>query len=275
MILFRRVFHCAPDKAPNRIPRRPRFLWVRLILLATITWVSLVALHACRSQAKWEGKTLTVEYAWDSGIQMLSVRDTVSDREITDPAVRARILEEAKRELPGWIELSKLRRAKGTFHIHFLPGGAVEILETKHGIEGVGSEFVEDPDTTALMLSAHEGRLDRVRDLIDGGESVNARNQQGNTALMAAGSSHQVDILRFLLDQGADINARNVDGETALTLSIFSGQVAMVNELVKRGAILDCANPTDRATLLTARQRGYKKVIRSVNRVAVNCESIH
>jgi len=202
---------------------------------------------------------------------MLRVRDTVSDREITDPAVRARILEEAKRELPGWIELSKLRRAKGTFHIHFLPGGAVEILETKHGIEGVGSEFVEDPDTTELMLSAHEGRLDRVRELVNEGENVNAKDQQGNTALMAA---LQVDVLRFLLDQGADINARNVDGETALTLSAFSGQVAMVNELVHRGAIFDCTNPTDRETLLIARRRGYKKVIQSLNKVAVNCESI-
>src|ERR1700737_2181637 len=243
---------------------------VRVVVLAGLISMSLLGLNACRRQDKWEGHTFTVEYAWDSNIQVLRIRDAASGSEINDPAVRARIVEEGNRELPAWVRLSKLTRAKGMFHIHFLPGGSAEILETKHGIESLGSEFIKDPDTTALMLSAHEGRLDRVRELIDRGENVNARDQGGNTALMAAIGSHNIEVLRFLLDHGADLNARNLDGETALTFSTVSGQVDMVNELIHRGAILDCNVAVDRENLHVAERKGDRTVVSSLKKIA-NC----
>jgi hypothetical protein len=235
---------------------------------------TLFVLGGCRRQGKWEGHTFTVKYAWDGKMQVLGVRDAVSNREIEDPVVRTKTLEEGNRELPRWIRLSRLTRATGTFHIRFLAGGATEIVETTHGIEGIGSNFIEDPDITALMTAAHEGRMDRLQELINAGAMVNAKDQGGNTALIAAVGSHHIEVLRFLLDHGADVNARNLDGETALTLSAFSGHADMVKELTHRGAVFDCNNAVDRATLMTTARRGHVSVTSSVKRIAVNCAGV-
>jgi hypothetical protein len=245
----------------------------RLITWAGLTCMSLLGLHACRRQDKWEGHTFIVKYAWDSNVQALNIKDAVSGLEINDPAVRARILDDSNRELPVWIRASKLKRANGTFHIRFLSEGASEILETRHGFEGAGPEFIEDPDTTALMMRAHEGGLDQLRELIDKGDNLDARDQRGITALIAAVSSHRIEVLRYLLDHGADINARTLDGETALTLSASSGQADMVAELVHRGAVFDCNFAVDRQTLQLAERRGDRRVVSSLKKIA-NCQGV-
>jgi ankyrin repeat protein len=85
-------------------------------------------------------------------------------------------------------------------------------------------------------------------------------------------AAHNIEVLRFLLDHGADLNARNQDGETALTLSAFSGQVDMVKELFRRGAVFDCKNETDRATLSTAEQRGYVRIVSALKKNGSNCD---
>lgn len=240
--------------------------------LARMTLIALLVFVGCRRQSEWDGHTFTVEYSWDSKTKIVRITDAASNREVHDPAVARRVLEAANRELPDWIRLDKLTRAIGIFHIRFLPNGAAEIFETMHGIEGVSSEFIKDPDVTQAMMAAHEGRLDRFQELINTGDMINAKDQGGHTALMAAVSSHRVEVLRFLLDHGADVNSRSLDGETALTLSAVSGQADMVQELTDRGAVLECKNPTERETFLSAKRRGDTSVIsRRLKRVGVNC----
>jgi len=242
-----------------------------LIAVAGIVCITLFLSHGCRRQREWEGQTFTVEYTWDGKMQVLGIRDTVSNREIDDPVVKAKVLEEGNRVLPAWVRLNKLTRAKGTLHIRFLTNHATEIVETSHGIEGATEEFIRDPDTTALMMAAHEARMDRLQELINEGEKVNARDQLGNTALMAAVSSRNIEVPRFLLDHGADVNARNLDGETALTLSAFSGQADIMKELKHRGAVFDCQNATDRATLFTAEKRREVSVVSFLKKIGSNC----
>jgi ankyrin repeat protein len=242
-----------------------------LIALAGMVCITLFALAGCRRQREWEGHTFTVQYAWDGKMQLLGIKDAASNREIDDPVVETKVLEEGNRVLPAWVRLNKLTRAKGTFHIRFLANHATEIVETSHGIEGATEEFIRDPDTTALMIAAHEARMERLQELINEGEKVNATDQLGNTALMAAVSSMNIEVLRLLLDHGADVNARNLDGETALTLSAFSGQADMMKELTHHGAAFDCQNATDRATLFTAEKRREVSVVSFLKKIGGNC----
>jgi Ankyrin repeats (3 copies) len=248
-----------------------RHRYLRLISLVTLICTAFFVVGGCRRQSRWDGHTFKVTYTWDGKMQVVSMRDTLSNQEVADPALTRRVLDEGNRELLAWVQADKLKRATGIFHIRFLPGGRIEILETMHGIEGAGSEFIKDPDVTVLMIAAHEGRLDRLEQLVKTGQKVNATDQLGNTALMAAVSSGSAEAVRFLLEQHADVNARNLNGETALALSAFSGQAAIVNELIGRGAILDCANPTDRETLSAAERRRNPGLVSTLKKIGVHC----
>jgi hypothetical protein len=236
--------------------------------------IGLFVLGGCRRESKWEGHTFEVVYTWDGQMKVLKMTDTLTNKEVNDPALKNRVLEESNLKLAAWVQASKLKRATGIFHIRFLSGGASQVVETTHGTEGGGSEFIKDPDVTPLMTAAHEGHLDRLEELIKEGQKINATDQLGNTALMAAVASHNPGALRFLLDQGADVNARNRDGETALSLSAFSGQLEMVSELTSRGAVFDCANPVDRETLLGQERRGNLRVVSVLKKVGIHCSGV-
>jgi hypothetical protein len=243
--------------------------WV-LLTLASACGLSLL-LGSCRNPMS-DGRTFKVDYTWDSKVRLIRVINNTSGKDVNDPAVRAKISEVADQQLPPWIALSKFKVAEGTFHIQFR-GQDTNILETEHGMEGTGPNFIKDPKVTELMILAHEGRLDSLRDnLINKRENVNAVDQLGNTAVMAAVSSGRVEVLRLLMDHGANTNARNADGETALTFSIFSRQPDMANELISHGAIFDCKNATDRATFEGAKRRRLGNLLSLLSKVAVNCD---
>ena len=213
-----------------------------------------------------------VEYFWTAsrGTQVTRLTDTRSGATVDNRQLFKAITEEANRDLPQWIQMEKLTRASGAFHARILQDGSIEIVEASHGVEGAPSEFVKDPDVTAEMMAAHQGKLGELKTLIDAGGPVNAKDQRGDTALMAAVTSHRVDVLSFLLEHEADVNARNDDGDTALTLSEASGQTDMENVLADHGAVLNCDNPVDRLTYQDAKKR-QRIPVPLLRRIAKNC----
>src|SRR5689334_4190320 len=157
------------------------------------------ALNSCQEKSL-AGRRFIVSYTWNSQLHLVQVVDAASGKEVDDAKVLMKISENAAQQLPPWIALSRLQRAKGAFHIEFYQGNQATILETAHGLEGAGSEFIKDPDVTDLMISAHLGRLDTAQRLLARGEDVNATDQFGNTALIAAISSGRLDLVRLLID---------------------------------------------------------------------------
>ena len=90
------------------------------------------------------------------------------------------------------------------------------------------------------------GNVDRVRDLLDRGACVNARNHKGQTALHCAARAGFTDIVALLLDRGADADATDDDGRTPLaaarrsTVRDKAGLAAVIELLETAGA----ADPT-------------------------------
>jgi hypothetical protein len=246
-----------------------------LIRLVCLICASLFVLAACRTKDRWAGQTLQVDYVWDSEFHILHVQDSAG-KDIDDHNLNAKILQEAKLVLPRWIQVEKLSHARGTFHIKFYSGGATEILEAKLGPDSYGSGFIQDPEVTPLMLRAHAGDLDRVREILDKSDNVNATDQRGNTALMSAIGSHSVEVLRLLLSHGANLKMYNREGETALTLSVFSGQPEMIRELAGHGAVLNCNDAVEREAYLGAYRRkdAHADVIRYLRKISVNCGTV-
>lgn len=89
-----------------------------------------------------------------------------------------------------------------------------------------------------LFKAVGLGDLEAVKRALRWGADVNGYrfNGEGETPLhLAAGAGH-INVVRELLDRGADINARNNDKETPLHCAALYGRVEVVKELLQRGA---------------------------------------
>lgn len=80
------------------------------------------------------------------------------------------------------------------------------------------SFFTEDPPT-ALHLAAHNGDVDAMEALLDGGANVDPRDFEGATPLFRAVQSGNLDAVELLLQRGANTRTWRIDGQTALDLA--------------------------------------------------------
>ena len=137
-------------------------------------------------------------------------------------------------------------------------------------------------DEKNLRGYAYSGQIDKLKELIESGVNLDARDSEGNTALHIAQMwmPHLKDkdfyaITEVLVEQGADTNAVNKYGETPIFLAASEGFYEVVVLLHENGARLDVRNdegfnplhniskkladaPTDVKLLI---ERGGKKVV--------------
>nr|WP_315101952.1 ankyrin repeat domain-containing protein [uncultured Fretibacterium sp.] len=84
---------------------------------------------------------------------------------------------------------------------------ALKLLEEKTGLS----------PTEELLVIVGKAKPDRVRQLIQDGADVNAKNKDGWTPLMAvAQHSSNPEVLTALIKAGADVNAKDTLGATPL-----------------------------------------------------------
>jgi ankyrin repeat protein len=118
---------------------------------------------------------------------------------------------------------------------------------------------------TKLMSFAHMGRTDLVKELLEKGADVNAKDKIGWTPLIYAAQGwprEHADTVKFLLDRGADVNARDASGRTPLMYAARAGHVEVVKLLLKKGADVNAMDRT-RATAMTWSCRsGHRDIVR-------------
>ena len=73
--------------------------------------------------------------------------------------------------------------------------------------------------TPEIYTASEQGNENKVKNLLDSGADVNAKNEQGETALMVALFEEHDKIVVMLLAYGADVNVKNNDGNTAITFA--------------------------------------------------------
>ena len=109
------------------------------------------------------------------------------------------------------------------------------------------------------MYLVGEGRPDMVRELIQKGANVTARDNNGKTVLMYAAEGtagvNMVTVLQnFWVDANTNINMRDSDGKTALMYAVSgkNSQLIKPHMLLARNANADATDDTGKTVLMYA-----------------------
>ncbi|MEH2399628.1 ankyrin repeat domain-containing protein [Nostoc sp.] len=98
---------------------------------------------------------------------------------------------------------------------------------------------------TALMKATREGVDPVVKELIDAGVDINARNSDRNNALWFACFGNHYDLINLLLAVNINIDNQNDNGATVLMYAASSGKTEVVKLLLPHHPNLDLKNLDD------------------------------
>jgi ankyrin repeat protein len=101
-----------------------------------------------------------------------------------------------------------------------------EILE-----RGANVDARDNKGTTALMWASIAGNVSIVSLLLEAGASVNEKDSTGNTPLLWASRYRRPDITSSLLEAGANVNAQDRLGNTPLIMASSIGNLHVVRML--------------------------------------------
>ncbi|WP_455220469.1 ankyrin repeat domain-containing protein [Kaarinaea lacus] len=85
------------------------------------------------------------------------------------------------------------------------------------------------------------GDCDKVRQLLNEGEDINALDEHGQTALMNAAHHGDFNLVKLLIEHGADLNRSAKYSLTALMLAVINSHKEIVRALVDAGANTELA----------------------------------
>ncbi|MGV0106267.1 Ankyrin [Nostoc sp. DSM 114160] len=98
---------------------------------------------------------------------------------------------------------------------------------------------------TALMKATREGVYTVVKELIDAGANINARNSDRNNALWFACFGNHYNLINLLLAHNIDINNQNDNGATVLMYAASAGKTEVVKLLLQHHPNLYLKNLDD------------------------------
>ncbi|KAL1924562.1 uncharacterized protein VTP21DRAFT_4216 [Calcarisporiella thermophila] len=110
--------------------------------------------------------------------------------------------------------------------------------------------------TDNIWLAAGDGKLDRVKELLDSGIDVNAEDDFGYTPLQAAVSYNHYELVKFLIERGADVNQRDHCGDTPLYVA---EEKEMAEMLLEFGADPTVKNSEGKTAAVVAFEEGWEE----------------
>lgn len=148
----------------------------------------------------------------------------------------------------------EIRRAEDTGgagpRVSFSVSGDSEEFEQQRAEEAA---IAEDTPEGRLVLAARNGDLDRLRELLGEGVSVDAaESRNGHRALHQAARANHAAAVELLLEAGADLEGRDGKGETSLMKAGMGAAADAGRLLLEAGAEVGARSEPDGTTALTA-----------------------
>lgn len=119
----------------------------------------------------------------------------------------------------------------------------------------------------ALHVYARTGSKYHVLSILNQGEDINRKDDQGRTALFYAAWGGENDMVKLLISKGAQVNAQGTDGETALITASDRCHPSTVKILLEAGADLTRhvqSHSTAWTGLMIAATKGCEAVIETL-----------
>lgn len=127
--------------------------------------------------------------------------------------------------------------------------------------KGADVNAKEENGFTPLMLSSWHGHIDIVQHLIAKGAHVNAKTNEGLTALLSALEQGHYDIAKILIASGADVNVKGMDDRTPLMGESYRGNYDIVKLLLDSGADVNAKDKDGLTALMWAVSSGHTEVV--------------
>ena len=112
-----------------------------------------------------------------------------------------------------------------------------------------------------LIAAAERGDTDAVRQLLQQGADVNARDERGRTPAMAATHGNRVDTVAALIQAGADINIRDNQLDNPVLYAGAEGLLDILKLTIAAGANTKLTNRYGGTALIPAAERGHVAVV--------------
>ncbi|XP_062864550.1 ankyrin-2 [Trichomycterus rosablanca] len=119
----------------------------------------------------------------------------------------------------------------------------------------------QSDSNTSFLRAARAGNIDKVLELLKGGQDISTCNQNGLNALHLAAKEGHVEMVEELLERGAAVNSSTKKGNTALHIASLAGQKEVAKLLVKRGADVNAQSQNGFSPLYMAAQENHLDVV--------------
>ena len=160
--------------------------------------------------------------------------------------------------------------------LHLAAGAQKPNIElVKHLLESKGIkqklEAKEKNGCTAMHISAFNGNLEILKELINQCADINAKNNDEETILHLASRTEKpnIELVKHLLESKEikqKLEAKAKDGLTAMHLAAFYGNLEILEELIKQGADINAENNAKETILHLAAgaQKPSKELIKYI-----------
>jgi ankyrin repeat protein len=115
-------------------------------------------------------------------------------------------------------------------------------------------EFSQIKKDEPFMSVVYSGDLEKIKEMVEKGANVNARNNAGCTVLMLAGNIGRLDIMEYLNQKGAQIEAKTTYNNLALSVPIRYGYIDVIQFYISHSVDLNALGPSNQTALHLAVQ---------------------
>ncbi len=157
---------------------------------------------------------------------------------------------------------NKRRRSSGVKLAILLVAYLSQVQPLAPGAVRAGDRREASPIAPALVKAIRDADSQAVRELIEDGADVDARDAEGNTPLILASFHASPKCVATLLEKGADANAANKVGVTALIRAAANFEKTLL--LVNAGASVQVrsADLGNTPLILAARRAGNSRAVK-------------